>query len=203
MTIARRALFGKLNLTLFRGIESATAFAKLRGNPYVELTHWIHQLWQLNDSDLHRVCRHYKVDSQAVEKDFAAALSALPSGATALCDFSHHIETVIERAWVADIVALHLARVVDRMKEQHGIDLTYTPALVAEVIERCDTHEAGARRLIGFIEQKLLPVLSRQWLDALRERRTIKRVSVDVRGDTPVSQGSQGGGAIVCHAEYV
>jgi type VI secretion system protein VasG len=100
MTIARRALFGKLNLTLFRGIESATAFAKLRGNPYVELTHWIHQLWQLNDSDLHRVCRHYKVDSQAVEKDFAAALSALPSGATALCDFSHHIETVIERAWV-------------------------------------------------------------------------------------------------------
>ena len=100
MTIARRALFGKLNLTLFRGIESATAFAKLRGNPYVELTHWIHQLWQLNDCDLHRVCRHYKVDSQAVEKDFAAALSALPSGATALCDFSHHIETVIERAWV-------------------------------------------------------------------------------------------------------
>lgn len=100
MTIARRALFGKLNLTLFRGIESATAFARLRGNPYVELTHWIHQLWQLSDSDLHRVCSHYKVDSQAVEKDLAAALSALPSGATALCDFSHHIETVIERAWV-------------------------------------------------------------------------------------------------------
>ena len=55
MRISRRALFGKLNLTLFRGIESATAFAKLRGNPYVELTHWIHQLWQLNDSDLHRL----------------------------------------------------------------------------------------------------------------------------------------------------
>ena len=100
MTIARRALFGKLNLTLFRGIESATAFARLRGNPYVELTHWIHQLWQLSDSDLHRICRHYKVDSQAIEKDLASALSALPSGATALCDFSHHIETVIERAWV-------------------------------------------------------------------------------------------------------
>ena len=100
MTISRRALFGKLNLTLFRGIESATAFAKLRGNPYVELTHWIHQLWQINDSDLHRICRHYRIDPQAIEKDLVSALSGLPSGATSLSDFSHHIEVAIERAWV-------------------------------------------------------------------------------------------------------
>ncbi|MDH6168950.1 type VI secretion system protein VasG [Variovorax boronicumulans] len=100
MAISRRALFGKLNLTLFRGIESATAFAKLRGNPYVELTHWIHQLWQINDSDLHRICRHYQVDVQAVDKDLALALSALPSGATSLSDFSHHVEAAIERAWI-------------------------------------------------------------------------------------------------------
>jgi type VI secretion system protein VasG len=50
MTIARRALFGKLNLTLFRGIESATAFARLRGNAHVELVHWMHQLWQASSS---------------------------------------------------------------------------------------------------------------------------------------------------------
>ncbi|GAC1356147.1 MAG: type VI secretion system ATPase TssH [Variovorax sp.] len=93
-------MFGKLNLTLFRGIESATAFAKLRGHPYVELTHWIHQLWQINDSDLQRVCRHCQIDAQAVEKDLASALSVLPSGATSLIDFSHHIESAIERAWV-------------------------------------------------------------------------------------------------------
>ncbi|MCU1617902.1 MAG: type secretion ATPase, ClpV1 family, partial [Frankiales bacterium] len=100
MTVSRRALFGKLNLTLFRGIESATAFAKLRGNPYVELTHWIHQLWQLSDSDLHRICRHYQIEPQRIEKDLAAALSVLPSGATSLSDFSSHIEAAIERAWV-------------------------------------------------------------------------------------------------------
>jgi type VI secretion system protein VasG len=100
MTIARRALFGKLNLTLFRGIESATAFARLRGNPYVELTHWIHQLWQLNDSDLHRLCRHYKVDSHTLERDLASSLTTFPSGATSVSDFSHHIEAAVERAWV-------------------------------------------------------------------------------------------------------
>jgi len=38
MTVSRRSLFGKLNLTLFRAIESATAFAKLRGNPFNDIT---------------------------------------------------------------------------------------------------------------------------------------------------------------------
>ncbi len=100
MTISRRALFGKLNLTLFRSIESATAFAKLRGNPYVELTHWLHQLWQVADTDVHRICRHYQIDAQAVERDLVAALAGLPSGATSLSDFSHHIAPAIEKAWV-------------------------------------------------------------------------------------------------------
>ena len=30
-------------------------FCKLRGNPYVELVHWLHQILQLQDSDLHRI----------------------------------------------------------------------------------------------------------------------------------------------------
>ena len=97
MAISRRALFGKLDLTLFRAIESATAFAKLRGNPYVELGHWLHQLWQIGDSDLHRVCRHYQFDRQSLERDLASALAALPSGASSLSDFSHHIGAAIER----------------------------------------------------------------------------------------------------------
>ena len=57
--ISRNALFGKLNPTTYRAIESATVFCKLRGNPYVELVHWLHQLLQLEDSDLHRIVRHF------------------------------------------------------------------------------------------------------------------------------------------------
>ncbi len=100
MAISRRALFGKLDLSLFRALESATAFAKLRGNPYVELTHWIHQLWQLNDSDLHRIARHYAIGAEVLERDLAAALSSLPAGATSLSDFSHHVGAAVERAWI-------------------------------------------------------------------------------------------------------
>ena len=60
--ISRTALFGKLNQVCYRGIEAATVFCKLRGNPYVEMVHWLHQLLQLQDSDLHRIIRHAEID---------------------------------------------------------------------------------------------------------------------------------------------
>jgi type VI secretion system protein VasG len=100
MTISRQSLFGKLGPTLYRAIESATAFCKLRGNPYIELVHWLHQLLQLPDSDLHRIVRHCGIDRDALERDMAHSLAALPAGATSLSDFSHHIEAAIERAWI-------------------------------------------------------------------------------------------------------
>ena len=53
--ISRVALFGKLNRLGFQSIESATVFCKMRGNPYVELVHWVHQILQGQDSDLHRI----------------------------------------------------------------------------------------------------------------------------------------------------
>ncbi|MES2533389.1 MAG: AAA family ATPase, partial [Pseudomonadota bacterium] len=101
MIIPRRMLFGKLNLTLFRAAESATAFAKLRGNPHVELTHWFHQLWQLDDGDIHRICRHYRIEREEVDQDLIAALSKLPGGASSLQDFSPHVIAAIECAWIA------------------------------------------------------------------------------------------------------
>ena len=55
--ISRVALFGKLNTTGYKAIESATVFCKMRGNPYVELVHWVHQLLQAQDSDVHRIVR--------------------------------------------------------------------------------------------------------------------------------------------------
>ncbi|RBB31330.1 type VI secretion system ATPase TssH, partial [Burkholderia reimsis] len=100
MTISRQTLFGKLGVQLYRGIESATSFCKLRGNPYVELIHWLHQLLQQPDGDVHRIVRHAGIDREALERDFARALAALPAGASSISDFSWHIESAIERAWV-------------------------------------------------------------------------------------------------------
>jgi len=98
--ISRAATFGKLNPLLYKAIEGATVFAKLRGNPYVELVHWLNQILQSQDSDVHRVLRHFGVDAGTLAKDVIDAIDRLPRGATSLSDLSEHIDTAVERAWV-------------------------------------------------------------------------------------------------------
>jgi type VI secretion system protein VasG len=98
--ISRVALFGKLNALCYRAIESSTVFCKLRGNPYVEMIHWVHQILQLQDSDLHRIVRHYELDGAVLARDLTAALDRLPRGATSVTDLSSQLEETVERAWV-------------------------------------------------------------------------------------------------------
>jgi type VI secretion system protein VasG len=97
--ISRTALFGKLNSLGYKAIEGATIFCKMRGNPYVELEHWFAQLLQTPDSDIHKIIQHYGLDASVLAKDMTTALDRLPRGATAINDFSPHIENAIERAW--------------------------------------------------------------------------------------------------------
>jgi type VI secretion system protein VasG len=98
--ISRTALFGKLNPLAYKAIEGATVFCKLRGNPYVELQHWLHQILQNPDSDLHRIVRHYELDASALAADLTAALDRLPRGAASVTDLSSFVENAVERGWV-------------------------------------------------------------------------------------------------------
>jgi len=98
--ISRAALFGKLNSLGYKAIESATVFCKLRGNPHVEMAHWLFQILQSQDSDFHRIVRHYEVDPARLAADLTRSLDALPRGATSISDFSPHIDEAVERGWV-------------------------------------------------------------------------------------------------------
>ena len=98
--ISRSALFGKLDSLAYKAVEGATVFCKLRGNPYVELVHWIQQIFHTPDSDLHRIVRHFEIDSSRLAKDITESLDRLPRGATAITDFSPHLENAVERGWV-------------------------------------------------------------------------------------------------------
>ncbi|MDB6441957.1 MULTISPECIES: type VI secretion system ATPase TssH [Pseudomonas] len=98
--ISRAALFGKLNSVAYKAIEAATVFCKLRGNPYVELAHWFHQLLQLQDSDLHRIIRQFNIEPARLARDLTDALDRLPRGSTSITDLSSHVEEAVERGWV-------------------------------------------------------------------------------------------------------
>ena len=98
--ITRTALFGKLNSLGYKAIESATIFCKMRGNPYVELVHWLHQILHLQDSDIHRIIRHFSIDPSRLARDMTEELDRLPRGATSISDLSSHLEEAVERGWV-------------------------------------------------------------------------------------------------------
>ncbi|KVH78944.1 ClpV1 family T6SS ATPase [Burkholderia ubonensis] len=98
--IGRVTLFGKLNPLLYETLEQATGFCRLRGNPYVELAHWLKQILQRPDGDLHRILRRFEVDAAALDRGIVAALDRLPRGAGSVSDLSAHIDDAVERAWV-------------------------------------------------------------------------------------------------------
>ncbi|HXX69256.1 MAG TPA: type VI secretion system ATPase TssH [Polyangiaceae bacterium] len=109
--ISRTALFGKLDELGYRALESATVFCKLRGNPYVEISHWLHQILQQPDSDLHRITRAYELDSGRIARDLLEALDRLPRGATSVSDLSVHIEETVERGWLYASLKYNQSRV--------------------------------------------------------------------------------------------
>src|SRR4029077_119055 len=98
--IRRTALFGKLNSLAYKATEGATVFCKMRGNPYVELVHWVHQILQTTDSDLHRILLRFELNPSALSRDINDALDRLPRGATSISDLSAHVEEAVERGWV-------------------------------------------------------------------------------------------------------
>ena len=109
--IGRLDLFGKLNPLLYQTLEGATAFCKLRGNPYVELVHWLHQILQAQDSDLHRIARRFEMDFSRLQAELVAELDRLPAGAGSVSDLSEHIDHAVERAWVLGSLRYGAARI--------------------------------------------------------------------------------------------
>ena len=109
--ISRTALFGKLNSLAYKSVESATVFCKMRGNPYVELVHWLNMVLQLQNSDLHRIVNRYGLNPSRLASDMTSFLDSLPRGATSISDFSPHLEEAVERAWVYSSLLFNEAQV--------------------------------------------------------------------------------------------
>ena len=95
----RKELVGKLNPTCLRAFKAAADTAKLRGNPYVELVHFIEQLVLSDRSDVQMILAEAGVDAARVAADMTRAVDKLPYGATSIEEFSDHIFHAIQEAW--------------------------------------------------------------------------------------------------------
>ncbi len=97
--ISRSALFGRLAPSALKSIETAFGFTKLRGNPYVELVHWLHTMNADANGDFAAIKRHFNLDDGALGRDTVTALDNLPRGASSV-DLSAQVEEAVEKGWL-------------------------------------------------------------------------------------------------------
>ncbi|AXF22837.1 type VI secretion system ATPase TssH [Burkholderia pyrrocinia] len=65
---------------------------------------------------------------------------------------------------LASIVRLKLAKVADRLRRQHDVVLACDDSLIDAMAELCLARESGARNVDAFLNQRILPTMSRELL---------------------------------------
>jgi len=81
------------------------------------------------------------------------------------------------------IIRLKLGKIQRRIRENHKIELTYDPALVQEVANRCTEVESGARNVDNILTNTLLPDISRQLLGRMASNEPMERIHVGIGAD--------------------
>ncbi len=98
--ISNAKLFGKLNSVGYKSAEGATVFCKLRGNPTVEVQHFLTQILQLQDTDLHKIIRHFGMDPARLTADLTGSLEKLQRGSSSGIDFSQRLLNSMKAGWM-------------------------------------------------------------------------------------------------------
>lgn len=111
----RKELVAKLNPVCLRAFKAAGDAAKLRGNPYVELVHWIEQLVLSDRSDMQLIIAYFGVDLSRLSADMTRAVDKLPYGATSIEELSDHIFYAIKEGW--NLAALEFS--VEEVRSAH------------------------------------------------------------------------------------
>jgi type VI secretion system protein VasG len=99
--LKKKQLFSKLSGIAYRALESATALCKTRGNPSVDIAHYLNQILLGDPADFHEIIRYYGIDEARLSADLVKALDTLPRGASAISGFSSSLETAIQEGWMA------------------------------------------------------------------------------------------------------
>jgi type VI secretion system protein VasG len=97
--VKRKELVERLNPLCKRAFRDAATSAKLRGNPYVELAHFVNELALAERSDMAAILADAGVDASRLAADITRAIDKLPYGASAIEEFSDHIFHAIQEGW--------------------------------------------------------------------------------------------------------
>ncbi|WP_321852301.1 type VI secretion system ATPase TssH [Burkholderia diffusa] len=88
---------------------------------------------------------------------------------------------------LASIVRLKLAKVADRLRRQHEVELTCDDPLIGAMAELCLARESGARNVDAFLNQRILPAVSRELLARMAAGNTPARILLASSADGNVT----------------
>ncbi|SAK64708.1 type VI secretion system ATPase TssH [Caballeronia ptereochthonis] len=79
---------------------------------------------------------------------------------------------------LASIIRLKLAKIADRLMRQHDVKLVCDDSLIASLAARCLSRDSGARNIDAFLDQRILPAISRELLARMASGATPAEIRV-------------------------
>jgi type VI secretion system protein VasG len=96
-------------------------------------------------------------------------------------------QTLVYRPLDADalalIVQLKVAKIAERLHRQYGIALTFDEELTHSLAQLCLARESGARTVDAFLNQRILPAVSRELLSRMAEGSMPAGISLSMSGE--------------------
>ncbi len=111
MNVNLKSLVGRLNDTCRSALESAAGLCLSRTNYDVEIEHILAKLLEQDDTDLHKIARHYEVNIDRLSKDISTALDRLKTGNSRTPGLSDRLPQWFQNAWLLASVDFGSARV--------------------------------------------------------------------------------------------
>lgn len=111
MNVNLKSLVGRLNETCRGALESAAGLCLSRTNYDVEIEHILAKLLNEDDTDIHKICRHYEVNIDRLSKDVSTALDRLKTGNSRTPGLSDRLPDWFQDAWLLASVDYGAARV--------------------------------------------------------------------------------------------
>jgi type VI secretion system protein VasG len=99
--ITRDVVFGKLGETSMKTLQGAFAFARLRGDAYIEPVHWVLQWLRDDGSDVVLILDRLGLARSAVTQELERFLGGLHRSRSSRLDFSGDLELMVERGWIS------------------------------------------------------------------------------------------------------
>ena len=111
MNVNLKSLVGRLNETSRGALEAAAGLCLSRTNYDVEIEHILSKLLDEDDTDIHKICRHYEVNVDRLAKDVAVALDRLKTGNSRTPGLSDRLPDWFQNAWLLASVDFGAARI--------------------------------------------------------------------------------------------